>query len=77
MPEYRAYIVGTDDRFIDAIHLVCRDESEATEKAKRLNRNVELWAGRRLVATFGHVREESSDCITHDGRMVSKPARQE
>jgi hypothetical protein len=54
MPEYRAYIVGSDGHFVDAVHLVCADDAEASEKAKRLvnGHAVELWQLDRKIAEF-------------------------
>jgi hypothetical protein len=51
MAEYRAYTVGDDGHFIGFEAFVCADDSEATEKAKRLlnGRDVELWNGPRFV----------------------------
>ena len=51
MAEYRAYTVGSDGRFIGFEPLVCADNSEAIQKAKRLinGHDVELWSGSRLV----------------------------
>jgi len=51
MPDYRAYTVGRDGHFIGFEPLVCGDDAEAIEKAKRLVRacDVELWCGLRLV----------------------------
>jgi hypothetical protein len=62
VPEYRAYIVGVDGRFIGFEPLICRDDGEAVAKAKRLlaGHDVEVWSGERLV-----VRLKSRD--------VSKP----
>jgi hypothetical protein len=56
MPEYRAYIIGDDGHFHEAVPLVCADDTEAVEKAKRLvrGRGVELWQRDRKVATFEH-----------------------
>jgi hypothetical protein len=56
MPEYRAYIVGHDGHFQEAVPLVCADDAEATEKAKRLvdGHDVELWERDRKVASFDH-----------------------
>jgi hypothetical protein len=34
MTEYRVYLVGTDDHFYDAVHLVCADDAEAIEQAR-------------------------------------------
>jgi hypothetical protein len=51
MGEYRAYTVGVDGHFIRFGPLVCRDDADAIEKAKRLmdGHDVELWSGERLV----------------------------
>jgi hypothetical protein len=51
MTEYRAYVVGIDGHFISFEPLVCDDDAEATEKAKRLvdGHAVELWSGARMV----------------------------
>ena len=51
MAEYRAYIVGHDGHFADYEQLVCLDDAEAIEKAKRFvnGRDVELWSGPRFV----------------------------
>jgi hypothetical protein len=51
MAEYRAYLVGSDGHFVGCESIVCGDDAEATEKAKRLvdGHDVELWAGTRLV----------------------------
>jgi hypothetical protein len=32
MPEYRAFIVGGDGRFREAIEMVCSDDAEAIER---------------------------------------------
>jgi hypothetical protein len=51
MAEYRAYIVGYDGHFVDFTPLVCPNDAEAIEKAKRLvnGHDVELWSGARFV----------------------------
>ena len=56
MPEYRASLIGEDGHFQDAVPLICDDDADAMEKAKRLvdNRDVELWERARKVATFEH-----------------------
>jgi hypothetical protein len=56
MPEYRAYQVGLDGRFVGFEPLVCADDNEATERARRLvnGHDVELWNGERLVSTLKH-----------------------
>jgi hypothetical protein len=77
MPEYRAYIVGEDGHFIGYEPMVCANDSEAKEKAKRLSSRgpVELWSGPHLIARLEAV-ETCVDAISHeihDGRMVPKP----
>jgi hypothetical protein len=54
MPEYRAYFIGSDGHFYDAVHLVCRDDADAIEKAKTLvdGHDVELWQLDRKIAKF-------------------------
>jgi hypothetical protein len=56
LPEYRAYLVGQDGHFVGCEPIVCGDDSEATEKAKRLvdGHDVELWNGPRLVLRLDH-----------------------
>ncbi len=59
MAEYRAYTVGRDGNFIGFDSLVCADDAEAIEKAKRLvnGHDVELWNGPRLVIRLSHKPE--------------------
>jgi hypothetical protein len=54
--EYRAYLVGQDGHFVGYEPIICADDSEATEKAKRLvdGHDVELWSGPRLVVRLDH-----------------------
>jgi hypothetical protein len=54
MADYRIYLVGEDGHFYDAAPLVCADDAEAIEQAKRLaaGRPVELWQLDRKVAVF-------------------------
>jgi hypothetical protein len=56
MAEYRVYLIDSDDRFYDMVPLICADDDEAMEKAKRLadGHDVELWQLDRKVARFGH-----------------------
>jgi hypothetical protein len=51
MQEYRAYFVGPDGHFVGYEPLVCANDSEAIEKARRLvdGHDVELWSGPRFV----------------------------
>jgi hypothetical protein len=52
MAEYRVYTVGHDGHFIGFKPLVCVDDAEATETAKRLidGHAIELWSGERFIA---------------------------
>jgi len=54
--EYRAYIVGHDGHLNGFEPLVCVDDSEAIDRAKRLvdGHDVELWSGARLVVVLRH-----------------------
>jgi hypothetical protein len=51
MPEYCVYSLGDDGHFIGFETMICVDDSEAMEKAKRLSERspVELWSGARFV----------------------------
>jgi hypothetical protein len=51
MAEYRACTVGHDGHFIGFEPLVCVDDAEAIEQAKRFvdGHDIELWSGDRLV----------------------------
>jgi alkanesulfonate monooxygenase SsuD/methylene tetrahydromethanopterin reductase-like flavin-dependent oxidoreductase (luciferase family) len=59
MAEYRAYAVGRDGHFIGYEPLVCDDDSEAIEKARRLvdGHDVELWSGERFITRVSPARE--------------------
>jgi hypothetical protein len=56
MPEYHAYIIGSDGRFYRSVPLDCADDAEAMERAKDLldGHDVELWQLDRKVAMLGH-----------------------
>jgi hypothetical protein len=56
MPEYRAYIIGSDGHFYKAVPIVCTDDDEAMEQAKQLadGHDVELWQRDRKIARFEH-----------------------
>lgn len=51
MAEYRTYSIGIDGHIIGFEALVCADDVEAINKAKRLvdGHDIELWSGVRLV----------------------------
>jgi hypothetical protein len=54
--DYRAYTVGSDGRFITYEPMVCMNDAEASERAKRLvdDYDIELWSGARLVIRLSH-----------------------
>jgi hypothetical protein len=54
MVDYRAYLIGDDGHFFDAVALICADDAGAKEKAKRLvdGHDVELWQRDRKIASF-------------------------
>jgi hypothetical protein len=51
MADYRGNTVGRDGHFVGFEPLVCGDDAEAIEKARRLvaDGDVELWSGPRFV----------------------------
>ena len=54
--EYRAFTVGSDGHFTGYEPLICADDAEAIELAKRLvvSHDVELWSGDRFVIRLDH-----------------------
>jgi hypothetical protein len=56
MPEYRGYAVGRDGHFVGFEPLVCGNDAEAIETAKRLvlPNDIELWCGDRLVIRLSY-----------------------
>ena len=54
LAEYRAYLIGEDGHFYDVFQLICADDTEAIEMAKKLviDRDVELWQLDRKIGTF-------------------------
>jgi len=63
MPEYRAYIVGSNGHIRRRIDFLRQEDDGAKEYAKQLlnGHDVELWQGRRRVATF----ERQKKAIPH------------
>ena len=51
MPDYRAYAVRFDGYCVGFELLVCADDSEAIDKARRVadNSAIELWTGERFI----------------------------
>jgi len=62
LAEYRAYLIGDDGHFFDAFPLICADDAEAIEMAKKLviDRDVELW---QLEPEDWHVQPQEK--MTH------------
>jgi hypothetical protein len=62
MPDYRAYIIGSDGEFQESVALDCADDNVAMMKAKQLvdGHHVELWQRTRKIAWFepktGHLQ---------------------
>jgi hypothetical protein len=54
MPHYRAYIIGWDGHFQNAVELDCADDKAAMESAKQFvdGHDVELWQRDRMIAKF-------------------------
>jgi hypothetical protein len=59
MPYYRAYIIGQDGHFKEAISIDCADDTTAVESAKQLvnGHDVELWHQSRLVTKLASTDE--------------------
>jgi hypothetical protein len=51
VPYYRAYIIGQDGHFFEAINLDCADDAAAVESAKQFvdGHDVEVWQLDRMV----------------------------
>jgi hypothetical protein len=56
MPQYRAYIIGSDGEFQNSVSLECADDEVALKKARQLvgGHHVELWQYTRKIASFDH-----------------------
>jgi hypothetical protein len=55
MPQYHAYIIGSDGEFQNSVPLEYADDEVALKMAKHLVRgHVELWQYTRKIATFDH-----------------------
>jgi hypothetical protein len=50
------YTIGIDGHFTGSREIVCRDDSEAVAKAKRMvdGHDIEVWAGDRFVIRLNH-----------------------
>jgi hypothetical protein len=56
MPQYCAYIIGSDGEFQNSVPLECADDALSLKKAEQLldGHHVELWQFTRKIATFDH-----------------------
>jgi hypothetical protein len=56
MPEYRAYIIGSDGHFREAIAMNCDSDEAASHRAGNLASaegvDIDLWQSARMVATI-------------------------
>jgi hypothetical protein len=61
MAEYRAYILASDRRIMEAVDLDCPDDEAAKQSAQQLvdDHDVELWHGARKVETLQHKSSRS------------------
>jgi hypothetical protein len=52
MAEYRVYSIGADGHIIRSTPLVCKDDAEAMEQARKIGHEhtLEIWSGERFVA---------------------------
>jgi hypothetical protein len=59
MADYRTFTVGDDGHFVGSQALICADDDEAVEKARRLldGRDIELWCGDRFVVRLSRKAE--------------------
>jgi hypothetical protein len=64
MPEYRAYIIGSDGHFVDAIVLNCDSDEAASRRTDNLAKaeaiEIELWQGARMVATISRKKQPAA-----------------
>jgi hypothetical protein len=58
MPEYRAYVVGSDGHFIAVVELECADDGEALQQARQLvdGHDIELWQRDRRITVLKQVK---------------------
>jgi hypothetical protein len=65
MQEYRAYALGSDGHFIGFEPIVCANDDEATEQAKRLldGHDIELWNGARMVI---RLNAKNTEAVSHE-----------
>jgi hypothetical protein len=67
MTYYRAYIVGEDGHFIEAVNLDCADDAAAVASAKQLvnSRDVEVWQQGRMVTKLATREQKGSELNAH------------
>lgn len=54
MAEYRVYAIGADGHIVKSTPLICDDDSQAMEQARKICKDhaLEIWSGERFVARF-------------------------
>lgn len=59
MPDYRVYVIGNDGHFFTSHPLICADDAEAIESARKLisRHGIELWQRDRKVTVFSTAAE--------------------
>jgi hypothetical protein len=72
MPEYRAYIIGSNGHFCDAIAMNCDGDEAASQRADNLASaeavDIELWQGSRMVATISRKKQAALSVSTGHAR---------
>jgi hypothetical protein len=70
MVEYRAYIIGSDGHFCDAIVLNCDNDDAASHRADNLASaeavNIELWQDARMVATISRKKPPTALSVSRE-----------
>ena len=80
MPEYRAYIIGSNGLILRRIDLLCENDEAAQKRAGQFvnGHDVELWQGASKMAVLAHKAERASSPVTGEietGRMIRKSAK--
>lgn len=54
MPDYRAYLIGSDGHFHSSVPFECEHDEEAKRRAEQLvdGHDVELWQRDRKISVF-------------------------
>jgi hypothetical protein len=78
MPEYRAYIIGSNGHFCDAIALNCDNDEAASQRVDNLASaeavDIELWQGARMVATISRKKQPTALAGFSSSKAFAAPA---